>query len=79
MKTTGLIASLAGVAVASAIASALFTPDGAVTRGKISRFINDLSGKLPAGVQDYLGLKHATAITTNNLSKAGVRSTAVHS
>jgi hypothetical protein len=79
MKTIGLVASLTGVAIASAVASALLTPDGAVTRGKISRFFKDLSGKLPDGIQDYLGLKHATAVTTNNLSRAGVRSTALHS
>lgn len=82
MKTTGLIASLVGAAAIGGLASALFTPDGAQTRAKISKFVKDLSGKLPAGVQDYLGLNHQQAeakATTSNLGRLGVKTTAIHS
>lgn len=82
MKTTGLIGSIAGAAALGALVSALFTPDGAQTRRKISNFVRDLGGKLPTGVQDYLGLTKQqgnAAATTANLSRQGVRATTLHS
>ena len=59
-KTIGL---LVGTAVASALASALLTPDGKTTRGRIGKYFSGLVAKLPANVKKYLGVADGAAAT----------------